>query len=65
MGLRAIVPEKPYALKLYEQIQELGLPLWSGGLLDQPYIWLQEYKICSEITAVFKALQAAQEKNNG
>lgn len=49
--------EKPEALVLYEQIKSTGLFLNAGGLLEQPYIFMMEYAICSEVTSVFDALR--------
>jgi len=55
-----VIPEKPEALLRDEQCQALGLPLVAGGVLDQPYIWMQELGIIREIQAIFRALE---EKN--
>jgi len=50
-------PIKPEALWLYEQCKQTGLPLVSGGVLDQPHIWLQEYMICEQETTRFANLR--------
>jgi hypothetical protein len=38
MGASSKVPQKPDILTLYENLNSSGLPLWSGGYMDQPYI---------------------------
>ena len=49
MGMKVTQPiEKPEALILYEQVTSFGLPLVSGGIMDQPHIWLQEYYVVYE-----------------
>ena len=53
-GLAADLPEKPQALVLWEQCTELQLPLVSGGLMDQPFIWLQEVAVVKNVEALFK-----------
>jgi hypothetical protein len=57
-GLKpAAIIEKPEALVLYEQIKSTGVLLCAGGLLDQPYIFMMEYAVCSEVDTVFSALR--------
>lgn len=51
------VPEKPEALVLWEECQALELPLVSGGLIDQPHIWLEEVHVVIEITDLFPSLK--------
>jgi hypothetical protein len=61
-GLTGVeIPEKPEALLRDEQCKELGLPLVAGGVLDQPYIWMQEVGVIREVQAIFRVLE---EKNN-
>jgi len=55
------VVEKPEALVLYEQIKSTGLFLYAGGLLEQPYIFMMEYAVCSEVTSVFDAMRKKKE----
>jgi hypothetical protein len=55
-----VIIEKPIALIYLEQIQMLGIPLVEGGVLDQPYIFMQEMAVCAEVVAIY----AAQEKAN-
>jgi hypothetical protein len=61
-GFRVKIPEKPEALILTEQCQDLGLPLVQGGVEDQPYIWMKEYAICIQTKALFDAINKAQER---
>jgi hypothetical protein len=56
MGIRNKMPPKPRALKVYEQCQELGLPLVGGGVIEQPYIWLQEIATIIEQKTLFEIL---------
>lgn len=59
-GLKVEIPEKPEALVLYQQCKTMGIPLVEGGLLDQPYYWMQEYAVIMDIEALYQAL--AQQK---
>ena len=34
---------KPEALIRYDQARDLGIPYVAGGLMDQPYYWMQEH----------------------
>jgi len=61
LGLRTKIPDKPEALILTEQCQDLGLPLVQGGVEDQPYIWMREYALCVQTKALFEAINKAQE----
>ena len=57
-GLKpAVIIEKPEALVLYEQIKSTGVLLSAGELLDQPYIFMMEYAVCSEVETVFTAVR--------
>ena len=51
-------PEKPEALALWEQCQALGLPLISGGVIEQPTIWLQEVSVIVEVNTLYDAIRA-------
>lgn len=53
-GLRADVPEKPDALTYTEQIQKTQALPYAGGILDQPYLFMREYKKCLDITLLFE-----------
>jgi hypothetical protein len=57
-GLKpAVIVEKPEALVLYEQIKSTGVLLCAGGLLEQPYIFMMEYAVCSEVDTVFTVIR--------
>jgi len=55
-GLTVKIPERPEALKRYEQCKSTGLPLVSGGLQDQPHIWLMEYDVVDNIKRIMTAV---------
>lgn len=64
MGLSGVkVPPKPEALVLWQQCKALGLPLVSGGLVDQPHIWLIEIAVLLEEEELFSATVAAMNRN--
>jgi len=50
---------KPEALIRYEQAKELNVPYVSGGLQDQPYLWMQEHAVISQFLAKWRAVQVA------
>lgn len=58
MGLTAKVPEKPMAYDLYIKTERLGIPLVSGGLIDQPHIWLMELGVILETEQVYSSMEA-------
>lgn len=58
-GLNTQPAEKPYELLLYEQINDMRIPLVAGGLMDQPHIWLLQYAVVRNVKALFEA-QARQ-----
>ena len=46
MGLKPKkMPSKPQALLEYQRCKALGIPLVSGGVRDQPHVWLQELAV--------------------
>jgi hypothetical protein len=51
--------EKPEELILYEQIKEMGVPLVSGGVLDQPHIWLIIYGVISSEMKIWESMPGA------
>lgn len=63
-GLNTQPAEKPYELILYEQVNDMHIPLVAGGLMDQPHIWIEQYAIVRNIKAIFdaQALQAELDK---
>lgn len=64
LGLTAKPPVKPQALIYAEQMQLLRIPLVQGGILDQPYIFMQEYKIVSDFQKLHQLLEAANNESN-
>ena len=56
-------PVKPEALIYTEQMDTLGIPLVAGGVLDQPYIFMQEYKVCKNFMLMQEILARSQEAN--
>lgn len=42
------IPELPEAVIYYLKMKATGLPLVSGGLINQPHIFLEELKVVSE-----------------
>lgn len=56
MGINSKPPEKPEALVMWNQCQAIGLPLLSGGTMDQPHIWLQEVAVITDVIALFAEL---------
>lgn len=60
MGLHVKIPPKPKPLVEYERCQALGLPLVEGGVVGQPYIWLQEIAVIIEQKELFELLEKRQ-----
>lgn len=61
-GLRVDLPEKPDALVFYEQVKELRMPLVEGAIMDQPHIWMMEYKLCDNQVKIWNAISEAAKK---
>lgn len=53
-GLAATLPEKPEAMILWQQCKAMGLPVWRGGLMDQPHIFLLEIAVIREEELLFE-----------
>ena len=64
MGIRNKIPPRPKSLVEYERCQDLGLPLVEGGVMDQPYIWLQEIAVITEQKQLFELLEKRQRQQN-
>lgn len=64
MGLNVKIPPKPNALVQYERCQALGIPLVDGGVIDQPYEWLQELAVIIEQKTMFELLQKRQQESD-
>lgn len=45
MGVPRKALEQPAILMYVQQMQQTGCLLWKGGLADQPYIFMIEYKM--------------------
>lgn len=55
--------EKPEALARFEQARDLGVPYVAGGLLDQPFWWVQEHGVIKQFLEewdIVEKIQAAQ-----
>jgi hypothetical protein len=53
---RADIPVKPGYLVAYENIERFRIPVWTGGLMDQPHLWLLEYEVIDQMMKLFDAL---------
>jgi hypothetical protein len=54
--------EKPDELKKYEQMKALGLPVWAGGVQDQPHIWLEMIGVIENTMKLFETLARTSEQ---
>jgi len=59
-GVNVKIPDKPEALLLLQKCRAIGVPLVEGGLIDQPFIWLQEVAVVTEVTQLFEMLEKAK-----
>lgn len=50
------IHEEPEALELYQLGKELGMPRVSGGIEDQPYIWLLEWSVAKQRSELHEQL---------
>lgn len=48
--------EIPPELRKYRQMKQTGLPLWEGGLQDQPHIWLEMLGVIESVVRTFDDL---------
>jgi len=53
------VAEKPPELIKYEQMKVTGLPIWAGGLQDQPHIWLLMMGVIHNTLTIFEVIDRA------
>ena len=51
------VVAKPLELIRYEMVKEFGLQVWEGGLMDQPHIWLLQYRVVDNVTRIFALIK--------
>lgn len=56
------IPDKPEALKKLEQCESLGIPLVSGGVMDQPHVWLLEMGVVIDTRKTFEMLESVTEE---
>jgi hypothetical protein len=56
-GLNVEIPVPPDAFVKLQQCRALGLPLYDGGLMDQPHIWLLEIGVIENVQRIFDALE--------
>ena len=62
-GLRLAPDERyemPHELRKYYQMEATYLPVWEGGLEDQPHIWLQMLGVLTSTVKTFEALKDQQ-----
>lgn len=59
---REPIPDKPLALVYTQQIRDTGRLLMDGGLMDQPYIFMQEFKTCIDLMTVFEPMLSPSPK---
>ena len=59
LGARSKAPERPEEFVQYEIMQRFNLPLVAGGLMDQPWLWLQTQQIISEEIELQRILENA------
>ena len=64
-GLRTTIPPKPAALYWYEMVQSTGLHLVSGGLMDQPYIWLRQWELVEGVKKLFEEISRQKNSMSG
>lgn len=56
-------PDKPSYLVAYERVKMYGGRLVTGGLMEQPHLWLLEYETIDQMVKVQEHLdRVAQEK---
>jgi hypothetical protein len=49
---------KPEALIRYEMAESLRMPYVDGGLMDQPWIWVQEHAVVEQLLLQWKLVQS-------
>lgn len=57
------VVQMPPELKKARQMEATGLPVWDGGLQDQPHIWLEMLGVITHIRKVFDNLAKANQQS--
>lgn len=64
-GIRKKPPEKPPILQTIDLMRKTGLPLVSGGLLDQPYTWLLQYSAAMDTVEAMEAINGGSNAASG
>jgi hypothetical protein len=54
------VVEKPEALIRYEMSKELGIPYVDGGLMDQPFVWIEEHGVIARFLQEWDIVEKLQ-----
>jgi hypothetical protein len=60
-GLTVEMPEKAEAVILWEQCEALGSGIYDGGVIDQPYIFMQEVAVIRNTNELFENLRNSKE----
>ena len=53
------IPPRPSELSVYEAVKDSGLPLVSGGFIDQPWIWNEIFAVVREELRIQQVLEDA------
>ena len=59
LGARGRVPPKPDKLRVYETVKDSGLPILSGGFMDQPYLWTEIFEVIRQEVTLQQVLEEA------
>ena len=59
MGATSKPPEKPAILSLNDQLKLFNLPLWAGGLMDQPWLMMEILTVARQTIEMMEYLQHA------
>ena len=59
LGIHRKIPIKPDALDNWDYYNKFKLPFVNGGILDQPYLLMNEMEVASEELANIKLMQDA------
>lgn len=62
MGLKPKQVDKPVLLRSLEQCEALQALPYSGGINDQPYVWLQAVAECRKVRDLFAMLRKVSQK---
>lgn len=65
MGARSKVPEKPEILILNDTLKMLNVPIWDGGLMDQPYLTTLLLITARQTAEMMEHIQDAFNNNQG